>query len=410
LYTVHGPVMYDESFEDPARSKKKLAMCWMAHMPTNEMLCLYQLDRAKNYTEFVSAIQHFECPAQNVVYADKQGNVAIWGQGQFVNKWHDQGRYVMEGKDSLTMWKEWIPMSENPHVINPAEGYVSSANQTVTDSTYPYWYNGYFYEFRAWRINDVLSRNEHTTVKDMFSLQNDVYSVLASKILPTLLTHFDNPNTNQQEKLYIDDLKKWDYRLTVNSKEATVFQIWWSTFYEDLWNSRFSKVPEQLYPSPEHTLELLQAGNTHIFTSANAVFETELSKLVMASWTHTMDSVHKLERTTGTEWYKVKNTTVKHLAKLPAFSYPNLKIGGWGNVVNAAKGDHGPSWRMVVQMSKQIDAYGVYPGGQSGNPGSKYYATFLDHWVEGKYYKLQFLPNQSEQKNTSIQYTWTLQP
>ncbi len=55
------------------------------------------------------------------------------------------------------------------------------------------------------------------------------------------------------------------------------------------------------------------------------------------------------------------------------------------------KHDHGPSWRMVVEMNKdKIVAHVVYPGGQSGNPGSKYYATFLDYWVSGKYYKVNF--------------------
>ena len=63
---------------------------------------------------------------------------------------------------------------------------------------------------------------------------------------------------------------------------------------------------------------------------------------------------------------------------------------------------------MVVQMGKEIEAYGVYPGGQSGNPGSKYYADYLQHWVEGKYYKLLFLPNTDKQSNSEIKYTWTI--
>jgi len=79
-------------------------------------------------------------------------------------------------------------------------------------------------------------------------------------------------------------------------------------------------------------------------------------------------------------------------------------------VINAATADHGPSWRMVVQMSKEIEAYGVYPGGQSGNPGSPYYAGFLDNWVEGKYYRLLFFPNQQKQNNEKVKYTWTIQP
>src|SRR6185503_6333338 len=121
-----------------------------------ELLSLYLLNRARSYTEFMEAIMHFECPGQNMAYADKAGNIAIWGQGQFVDKWKEQGRYIMSGTTSATMWGKLIPMRENPHVLNPEQGFVCSANQTVTDSTYPYWYNGYFYEFRAWRINQVL--------------------------------------------------------------------------------------------------------------------------------------------------------------------------------------------------------------------------------------------------------------
>ncbi|MBC7554110.1 MAG: penicillin acylase family protein, partial [Taibaiella sp.] len=86
----------------------------------------------------------------------------------------------------------------------------------------------------------------------------------------------------------------------------------------------------------------------------------------------------------------------------------NLKIGGWGNTLNAAKPNHGPSWRMIVQMGKEIEAYGVYPGGQSGNPGSKYYVSFLNDWAAGKYYRILFLPNTGQQQNAAIKYTWDI--
>lgn len=122
-YTIHGPVMYDSTFADPAKSSKMLALCWMAHRPTNELLAVYLYNRAKNYDEFVSAIKHFECPAQNFAFADRNGNVAMWGQGQFINKWEGQGRFIMEGKDSATLWGANIPMEENPHVMNPPQGY-----------------------------------------------------------------------------------------------------------------------------------------------------------------------------------------------------------------------------------------------------------------------------------------------
>lgn len=397
-YTLHGPVMYDEHFHGPGGLKRPLALTWMAHNGTNEMLSLYLLNRSKTYQDYVTAIHHFQCPAQNMLYADRQGNIALWGQGQFVNKWKGQGRYVMNGTDSSTLWQELIPMGENPRVLNPQQGFISSANQSVTDSTYPYYYNGTFYEFRGWRINEVLAKLNKATVEDMFALQNDVYSVLAANALPVMLRNLNTQSLDDKRKKYATMLQQWDYRLTVESEAGSLFQIWSALLHRTIWQKRFAGIPGGLMPSPERTMQLLKEQDTMY---RNAIAQ---------SYAMLMDSVAKMHNNGGLQWYKVKNTTVKHLTKIPAFSFDHLKIGGWGNTVNATKSTHGPSWRMVVQMGKEIEAYGVYPGGQSGNPYSKYYATFLDHWVEGKYYKLSFVPEGKPVASMSFPYSWSLQP
>lgn len=399
-YTIQGPIIYDEQFHGPGGLQKPVALCWMAHHATNELLSVYLLNRAKDYGEFMDAIVHFECPGQNMVYADKAGNIALWGQGQFVNKWKGQGRYIMNGADSNALWKELIPMRENPHALNPGQGYLCSANQSVTDSTYPYWYNGYFYEFRAWRINQVLDTMHKATIQDMCTLQNDVYSILAANTLPIMMANI--PSVNDK---YTEEIKHWNYKLEAESKAATIFQVWWSYLYAGLWAQRFSKVPDNLWPSPERTMQLMQNGEINRFCGENT-----FAQVVQASYQKTTDSLKKLEHTIGLEWYKVKNTSIKHLTKLPAFSYSELKIGGWGNVINAAKTDHAPSWRMVVQMGKETEAYAVYPGGQSGNPGSKYYGNFVDDWVNGKYYRLQFFPNTAQQSANQTKYTINFNP
>ena len=96
------------------------------------------------------------------------------------------------------------------------------------------------------------------------------------------------------------------------------------------------------------------------------------------------------------EWYKFNQPGVYHIMDkskkdLLPFARAGLHVGGWGDIVNAVKGSHGPSWRMIVQMSSPTEAYGVYPGGQSGNPGSRFYDNYLDQWVQGKYNKLWFM-------------------
>jgi penicillin amidase len=207
-------------------------------------------------------------------------------------------------------------------------------------------------------------------------------------------------------------LKKWDYRLTAESEAGAIFQIWWSYFYRDVWAGRLRRVPNDFMPLQEQTLQLFEEP---ALSSKLPSLGIDAKAVVYKSFREAMDSISRMPAQAGSKapvapWYQVKNTSIRHLTKLPALSYDHLKVGGWGNTVNAAKGEHGPSWRMVVQMGGNIEAYGVYPGGQSGNPGSKYYGNFIQDWVQGKYYRLAFLPNAETQNDTVIKYTWTVKP
>lgn len=398
-YTIHGPVTYDDNFKEPGGVKAPLAMRWMAHDASNELLAVYLYNRANDYDEFVKGIQYFTCPAQNFAYADTKGNIAIWGQGQFINKWKDQGKYVMRGDDSTTLWGDKIPTSENPHVLNPEQGYVASANQTVTDTTYPYWYNGGFSEMRAWRINEMLDTAKDLTKEDMFAMQQDVHTILARKMLPLMLQVLDSNEAGNSK--YAMLLKNWKYNLSAESPEATIFRLWWSSFYSSYWQAKYGKSPAGLYPSTERTMQLMLESSDDV---------SGAGKYLVSSYMSIQDTLAQLEKEYGLEWYKVKNTTVRHLARIMPFSYAGLETGGWGTTVNAIKDNHGPSWRMVVEMDDVPKAYGVYPGGQSGNPGSKYYADFLNSWAEGKYYDIVFFSRNAPPDTNKIMYTWKMQP
>jgi len=111
------------------------------------------------------------------------------------------------------------------------------------------------------------------------------------------------------------------------------------------------------------------------------------------------------ERDGRLEWARFKRPAVYHLLKdaLPAFARTDLNIGGNGDIINAVTKSHGPSWRMIVQLSAETEAYAVYPGGESGNPGSQYYDDYLDKWVKGEYYKLWFM-HESDKKDKKIKW------
>lgn len=381
-YAVQGPVEYDKNFPDPAKSGLVLAMAWMAHRGTNEFLALYLLNRARNYQQFVQAIQYFQCPAQNFIYADTKQNIAIWGQGQFVNEWPHQGRFVMRGDTSATLWGSNIPMDENPHILNPSQNYLESANQQITDFTYPYNYNGDFTEFRSWEITHFLSQDTKFTVNDMMSLQNNNWSLIANELMPLFRQY-----GRKFGKAFPDYFQKWNDTLTPDSKTGAAFQIWWNNLYQNLWYSRFRSLPLAVFPTKEITIQLILQDSQKL----NQITGMSLATVAAKSFEETEDSLKILTKENKALWYQIKNTSITHLAKIPAFSYAELPTGGSGTTINAMRDNHGPSWRMIVEMLPgKIQAWCTYPGGQSGNPGSKYYNTFLQRWVDGDYYRIRF--------------------
>jgi penicillin amidase len=103
------------------------------------------------------------------------------------------------------------------------------------------------------------------------------------------------------------------------------------------------------------------------------------------------------------EWGTFKATRVNHLERIAPFSRFNLPIGGGTNIINATREEHGPSWRMVVHLTAETEAYAIYPGGQSGNPGSRFYDNFVDDWAAGKYYRL-WMMKKDEAKSERVKW------
>lgn len=408
-YTIFGPVMFDESFSNSSSNKKNLAVRWTAHDPSNEGITFYKLNRAENYDDYEDAIKTFDCPGQNFVFASKAGDIAIWQQGKFPARWDRQGLYVMPGQDTSYQWQGFIPQAENPHSKNPERGYLESANQRPVDSTYPYFIPGSYITARGITIENKLAAMTGITPNDMMALHNNYFNTMAEDVRGTLLKFVKENELNAAEKKYLDLVKNWDLMATPDSKGQTVYQCWMDSLMAGIWKDDLSKTnPSSPWPTEQTTMELLKKDTAMLFIDDSRTTQTEtLFDIVTIALKKASTDLVKKEAEGKLEWAKFKNPTVYHLLKdaLPAFARTGLKVGGNGNIVNAVTHSHGPSWRMIVQLSTPTEAYGVYPGGQSGNPGSKFYDDYIDNWVEGKYYKLWFM---REGDRTDKNIKWTM--
>jgi penicillin amidase len=148
------------------------------------------------------------------------------------------------------------------------------------------------------------------------------------------------------------------------------------------------------YPSRDRTLHLiLNEPNSRWLDNVNTSAKETLSDLVNESFKWACDSLERRYGPIGKpwEWANVKHTNVPHLARIPGFGSKTLLTGGGKMTINAQSETNGPSWRMVVELGKTPKAHGVFPGGQSGNPGSKYYDNMIDTWANGQLYDLYLM-------------------
>lgn len=388
-YTIFGPVIYDHNFPATSRGDKYFAVRWKAHDPSNELMIFHGLNRAKNYDDYAEAIKYLTCPGQNPVFGAKDGDIAIWQQGDFPAKWRRQGDFIMPGFDSSYMWKGIIPQQENPHMRNPERGYVSSANQLSVDSTYPYYTGNSFPVYRGYIINRMLDSMTGITVDDMKQMQTDNYNVKAEFARDILLS-VDKNRLGARERKYFDIFQQWNLRNDNEEKGATVFFVWWKELENEIWGDELER-PELPLPWPNEATLVESLRNDSIYKfvdNINTEVVERLGDVLVSSLKSAAGELAEAEGEDRLEWAKYKSTKVQHLLKLPALSRLNLPIGGGAGIINATKADHGPSWRMIIHLTDDTEAWGVYPGGQSGNAGSRYYDNFVDNWSKGEYYRL----------------------
>ncbi|MBX2902352.1 MAG: penicillin acylase family protein [Chitinophagales bacterium] len=409
VFTKFGPVVYDRNFGD-APIKQNLAMKWTAHLASNEFKTFYLMNRGKNYDDYRAALQYFTCPSQNFVFASAAGDIAITQQGKFPvrDRASEQGKYISTA-ESKNDWTSFIPNEKNPTEKNPARGFVSSANQHPTTAAYEYYYPGVgvYENYRNRVINNLLRSMSHVTADDMKKMQNNNYFLLPAEAQPVLIGLLDTTQLNSEEKKVLAVLQQWNFYAEPNALAPVYFEIWWNELRRMLFDEMLDPKTALKQPTFYTIVDMLKKDSTSIFYDIAATPEKETrTDIVLQSFKVIAESLrknefvevhepygtdvpHKLASTQNLDWGKYKATKIEHLAKLDAFSSLNVYNGGNLGVINATNSTNGPSWRMVIDFGEK-KAYTVYPGGQSGNPASKFYDNMVNTWAKGEHYLAAF--------------------
>jgi penicillin amidase len=380
------------------------ALRWAGHDPSREFRALYLLNRARGYEDCLAALREWDCPAQNVVFADRAGTIALWHNGKFPLRAKGQGRFVLDGADPANEWKGWVPREHVPHVKDPERGFVSSANQLAAGKEYPYYLGADFASFeRGARINELLRRARDVTPEDMVRMQADVVDVRARAVVPRLVEVLEGAAASGTATKCLEELRRWDFEARAALVAPTVFRELWNEISRLTWDDERTGGMERMpRPGSQITVDLILNDPGSPFFDDRTTGGGEVESFVDIARRAFRSAVAGLEKRLGPfgeawRWGPAKATRLRHLARIPGFGRDKVEADGAGQVINAISEVWAPSWRMVVELGPEVRAWGNYPGGQSGNPGSRSYDDRVEDWAAGRPYELLFLRSADEE-------------
>ena len=406
--TCHGPLMDNviKGLEQP------LALQWAGKGRSRLLKSAYLLDRARSWNEFHEALRYWDAPSQNIVYADKDGNIGYQSTGLIPIRGKGQGMVPSPGWSGEYEWAGYIPYDELPHVLNPSAHFVATANNKVVSDDYPY-FMAYDWSppYRAQRITDLLKAREKLSVEDFRNIQADVFDIPASVFTPYVL---EITPQNGQDKQALEILRSWDFNDSADAPAPAIFHVF---YVKLLKNTLQDELGDRLFEN--YTRPMGGSGDVH------AVFMSGIIKDADNPWFDDLrtgqrearddmlrksfsEAVAELSAGFGpnpTEWQwgKIHTTRFKHvLGTMPLldtlFSRGPVPTPGSRYTVNVAAFEYYdpygvtaiPSYRQIVDWSNPDKSLAMHSTGQSGLVFSKHYDDMIKSWLDVEYHTMLF--------------------
>jgi len=216
--TRHGPIITELL---PGETRK-IALRWS--LQDGMGLTFFDVDSAQNWEEFRKAFSTFGAPGQNVMYADVDGHIGYQAMGRVPIRAAGDGSLPVTGGDDAHEWKGWIPFDDMPHVYDPPEGILATANGRITPDGYKYSIStNWDAPWRTDRIYRVLESGKKFAPADMLALQMDVSSAYDRFCADKFVYAIDHAtNASGRTKQAADILRDWDGRMSADSAAPTI--------------------------------------------------------------------------------------------------------------------------------------------------------------------------------------------
>ncbi|MBX8643527.1 MAG: penicillin acylase family protein [Thermoplasmata archaeon] len=427
-WTNLGPVMVRSG-------STAIVMDWMGNMVSNEIGALLEINYASNWTGFRSDLSIWKAPYQNFAFASRTviADISPAFYPVFSGDTYNPAA-IMPGNGSEYISGS-IPYSMVPQVVNPPQGFIVSSNQRQVGPAYPYWFgmtNSFSDGYRAQMEVNFLEEHPVVSLSGIIGFQSTNYTDYeAQAAVPHILAYISGSTNPMAEKAY-SLLSGWNYNMTTNSLAASV----WFFTYEDLFNNTFLPflgahgwfaynstlgIPSGMGGSLPGTtgsasmedvlLSLILDGTAAPFSNRS------MASLVTSSVIEAMQYLESSYPAGNYTWGHFYGFLFPNLFGLSEFNVGPIPKGGDFNTPNDASGvgpdnypTGGQSWEMAVNMGNVSGSYGIYPGGQSENPASQQYSSYIKDWIDGTYLPLIFYPSASSIPKNQVLSVITLDP
>ena len=387
LYSVHGPV----TLVDKNRNKAYAIKNGWSEIGGSPYLASLRMDQAKNWEEFRDACTYFNIPGENMVWADKYGDIGWQAVGIAPIRKNHSGLVPVNGNGKFD-WEGYLPIIEKPNSFNPENGYLSTANQNVTPESYNRWDAvGYDWSdpYRGNRIKSVIESKEKFNMEEMIDLQVDYYSMPSEEIIKLASGNISNYID------YFEKLEKWNNVLDKNSIEAGIYVEWQSQIYFEFINTYV----------PNSVKKYLDIQIFRIIETISNMNESNRAKFLNKTFNASIDNLKDRYGEDSKNWvygqdeYKhvkiyhplenVVNDSIKGLVELK--TYPR---GGDGFTPGSTSSNlnqrSGGSFRVVINTKDWDKSFATNSPGQSGDPNSKFYKNLYEDWANDKFFPLLF--------------------
>jgi penicillin amidase len=417
--TRHGPIISD-AYMDLSKFNTKagvplpqnyaISLRWTALEPSTIFQAFWGFNTASNWDEFRQAAGKFNVPAQNLLYADVQGNIGYQTPGNIPIRKNGDGRLPVPGWTDEYEWTGYIPFEQLPSVLNPFKGYIVSANNAVVGTGYPYLITtDWDYGFRADRIATMIeTAPAPIDMAFIQKMQGDGYDANAATLVPLLdkLT-FQAGTPNQAVAL--DLLKNWDYQARMDSTPGAVFEIFWKNLLADTFND---DLPKDYWPEggsrwDEVVRNLVNLPNDPFWDDKMTTDKVETCDDILArAFTEAVAEIEKLQGSDSAKWNwgdlhtaTFANQTLGESGIAPIealFNRGPFPTGGSDAIVNATGWnptlgyavDWLPSMRMIVDLGNLDNSVTVHTTGESGHAYNPHYIDMADLWRNIQYYPM----------------------